>query len=114
MKKLFITLALLLPTQLLAEQDSVYSWGNWAQGVMPAAGGIPAAIPAPAHKPEIKIRPNEATGFGRSVVATVPAATPAVPATPATPTTPAVPATPAIQNTPPSLPVAPPPPPSAP
>ena len=86
MKKLFAGLALLLPVQLMAADDSVYSWGSWAQGVMPAAGNVTAIAPAPARKPDINFRPNEAAVFGRQIQVAqntpVPTPAPAVAPTP--------------------------------
>ncbi|MCW9013494.1 MAG: hypothetical protein OQL06_06890 [Gammaproteobacteria bacterium] len=89
MNKFILTLALLIPAQLMAADDSVYSWGDWSQGVMPAAGNQPSATPAPAQKPNINFRPNEASEFGRSVAAATPAPVPAPPITPVTVTVPA-------------------------
>ena len=93
MKKLIAGISLLIPVQLMAAEDSVYSWGTWAQGIMPAAGNIASAAPAPAQKPNVNFRPNEAAGFGRTAVAATPAAAVNPPAAP-----PAVPGAPQLPN----------------
>lgn len=66
MKKvsLFIVASLLSAHALGA--DSVYSWGPWAQGIKPAAGGTAAVTPPPAQAPDIQFRPNENAAFFRS------------------------------------------------
>ncbi len=52
MKKMLLGISLLFPLQLLAADDSVFSWGDWAQGIKPAAG--PAVIlPAPVQQPNV-------------------------------------------------------------
>ena len=52
MKKILLGISLLFPLQLLAADDSVFSWGDWAQGIKPAAG--PAVIlPAPVQQPNV-------------------------------------------------------------
>lgn len=59
--------AALFSTQLIAaETDSVYSWGEWSQGVKPAAGNIASVTPPPAQKPQVNFRPNENRAFGRN------------------------------------------------
>lgn len=84
MKKLLLGFAVIFPFQLFAADDSVYSWGAWAEGIKPAAGPVASITPAPAQKPQVNFRPNENSAFARNhrpVVATPPQiiATPAAP-----------------------------------
>jgi len=67
MKKTYLaSLALLLSTQTMAvEQDSVYTWGEWAEGIQPAAGPVAKVTPPPAKTPNINFRPNENSAFLR-------------------------------------------------
>ena len=53
MKKILLGISLLCPMQLMAtETDSVYTWGQWANGIQPAAG--PAVVaPAAAQQPNV-------------------------------------------------------------
>ncbi len=57
-KPILLAAAALFSTQLFAA-DSVYSWGDWSQGVKPAAGSIAQVTPPPAEKPQVSFRPNE-------------------------------------------------------
>ena len=62
--------------QLLATTNvnSVHSWGDWANGIKPAAGPAPVvAQPAAVSVPAINFRPNENSAFSRSVVDNTPA-----------------------------------------
>ena len=68
MKKLLLGLAVIFPVQLLAADDSVYSWGAWAEGIKPAAGPVANIAPAPAQKPQVQFRPNENSAFARNFV----------------------------------------------
>jgi len=72
MKKTYlISLAVLLSTQAMAvEQDSVYTWGEWAEGIQPAAGPVAKVTPPPAQTPNVNFRPNENSAFLREAVAT--------------------------------------------
>ena len=70
MKKLLLGLAVIFPVQLLAADDSVYSWGAWADGIKPAAGPVANITPAPAQKPLVNIRPNEAGPLTRTSIIT--------------------------------------------
>lgn len=68
MKSLLLGLVLCIPLQLFAaEDDSVYSWGAWAQGIKPAAGAVVSITPAPVEQPRVNFRPNENSAFSRSV-----------------------------------------------
>jgi hypothetical protein len=68
MKKLLLGFALLIPCQLYAaDDDSVYSWGAWAQGIKPAAGPAVVITPAPVDVPKVDFRPNENSAFNRSI-----------------------------------------------
>jgi len=73
MKNAYIlTLALLLPIQsMAAEKDSVYTWGQWANGVKPAAGPVAKVTPPPAQTPDVNFRANESTAFLREAVAVI-------------------------------------------
>jgi len=78
MKTLLLGLALLVPFQLLAaEDDSVYSWGSWAQGIQPAAGAVAGLTPAPVEQPQVNFRPNENSAFSRRALQLVPTPPPA-------------------------------------
>ena len=83
-------LALFIPLQSFAGNDSVYDWGQWAQGIQPAAGAVQTVTPPPAYKPEVSFRPNENSAFYRSIIENSvarnpPAAAPAQPALAARP-----------------------------
>ncbi|MCW9047599.1 MAG: hypothetical protein OQK46_05915 [Gammaproteobacteria bacterium] len=67
MKKTYLlTFAIFLSTQAMAvEQDSVYTWGAWAEGIQPAAGPVAKVTPPPAQTPNINFRPNENSAFLR-------------------------------------------------
>lgn len=98
MKKTYLaSLALLLSTQTMAvEQDSVYTWGEWAEGIQPAAGPVAKVTPPPAKTPNINFRPNENSAFLREASVQARFATPPITVTgiglgstnPATPSTP--------------------------
>lgn len=85
MKKMLLGFAVIIPFQLnAADEDSVYSWGNWSQGIQPAAGAVAQITPAPVDRPQVNFRPNENSAFARrelQVVDTPPpaAATPIIP-----------------------------------
>jgi hypothetical protein len=69
MKKLLLGLALLIPCHVYAtDNDSVYSWGAWAQGIRPAAGPSITITPAPVDMPKVEFRPNENPAFSRTTV----------------------------------------------
>ena len=72
MKKTYLaSLALLLSTQTMAvEQDSVYTWGEWAEGIQPAAGPVAKVTPPPAQTPNVNFRPNENSAFLREAALT--------------------------------------------
>lgn len=55
MKKLLLSLAVILPTAVFATDDSVYAWGPWADGIKPAAGPVYVA-PAPVSEPQVDTR----------------------------------------------------------
>jgi len=71
MKKQYLfSLVCLIPVQTIAiEQDSVYSWGKWSQGIQPAAGPVAKVTPPPAKTPNITFRPNENSAFLREAAA---------------------------------------------
>ena len=81
MKKTYLaSLALLLSTQAMAvEQDSVYTWGEWAEGIQPAAGPVAKVTPPPAKTPNINFRPNENSAFLREAAISFRAAPPVAP-----------------------------------
>lgn len=87
MKKAYLlTLALLLPVQSMAiEQDSVYTWGQWANGVKPAAGPVAKVTPPPAQTPDVNFRANESSAFLREATATFRPAPPVTPSAPQLP-----------------------------
>lgn len=65
-KTILFTFAILLPIQAMAiEQDSVYTWGEWAEGIQPAAGPVAQVTPPPAQTPDVNFRPNENSAFLR-------------------------------------------------
>ncbi len=74
MKKAYlISLALLLPVQAIAvEKDSVYTWGDWSQGLKPAAGPVARVTPPPAKTPDVNFRANENAAFLREAVSAPP------------------------------------------
>ena len=68
MKQLLLGLACMVPLHLFAaDQDSVYSWGAWSQGIKPAAGPVVNITPAPVDQPQVDFRPNENAAFRRSI-----------------------------------------------
>lgn len=57
MKKLLLGLTLIFPLQSIAADDSVYSWGDWAKGIKPAAGpSAPQVTPSPVSVPNFTFR----------------------------------------------------------
>ena len=77
--------------------NSVLGWGDWANGIKPAAGPAPVVAKlAAVSVPAINFRPNEHSAFSRSVVDN----------TPAGPVVDDTPAGPVIDRTPPPPPVA--------
>ena len=96
MKTLLLGLALFVPFQLVAaEDDSVYSWGAWSQGIKPAAGVVARVTPAPVEQPKVSFRPNENSAFSREVVTID---TPAIDVQLPTPAAPAAPGAPQLPN----------------
>ena len=80
MKKMLLGIVLCLPFQLVAaEDDSVYSWGIWAQGIKPAAGPVASLTPAPVDQPNVNFRPNENAAFSRSALRLAPPVSPGAP-----------------------------------
>ena len=71
MKKLLCSIVLLLPLTAQADNDSVYSWGPWSQGIKPAAGDAMRLTPAAVEKPQVNFRPNENSAFSRTVVPSI-------------------------------------------
>lgn len=73
-KVTLLALALAIPaTVTAAEQDSVYTWGAWAQNIQPAAGPRTEVAPAAVSQPRVNFRPNENAAFNRAATpATVP------------------------------------------
>jgi len=67
MKKTYLILfAVFLSTQAMAvEEDSVYTWGAWAEGIQPAAGPVARVTPPPVKTPNVNFRPNENAAFLR-------------------------------------------------
>ena len=55
MKKLLLSLAIVLPSSVFAADNSVYAWGPWAEGIKPAAGPVYVA-PAPVSEPQVDTR----------------------------------------------------------
>ncbi len=51
--------------------DSVYIWGDWENGLKPAAGFSAKATPPPAKTPNINFRPNENSELVREAASTV-------------------------------------------
>jgi len=80
MKKIYLlALAAMLPAQTMAvENDSVYAWGAWEEGIQPAAGPVARITPPPAQKPDVNFRPNENSAFLREAVQ-IPNITPGLP-----------------------------------
>lgn len=72
MKKQFLlAIYLFLPFQVMAiDNDSVYGWGAWAEGIKPAAGPAHRVTPPPAKNPDINFRPNENSAFLREAAVT--------------------------------------------
>lgn len=88
MKKIYLLAlpALLLSAPLFAvEHDSVYTWGQWAKGIKPAAGPVVGVTPPPAQKTDINFRPNENDAFLREAIANFQPAPPAAPGAPQVP-----------------------------
>ena len=89
MKKTLFVLTMLLPMQAIStEQDSVYKWGNWENGIQPAAGPMARVTPPPVQKPDVNFRPNENSAFLREAVVSL--RIPAPPVAPGAPQTPGV------------------------
>ncbi len=85
-KAYLLTLTLLLSTSAIAiEKDSVYTWGNWATGIKPAAGPVAKVTPPPAQTPDVNFRANETSAFLREAADVV-----RVPAPPALPSAPQI------------------------
>lgn len=59
MKKLLLSLAIVLSSSAFAADDSVYAWGPWAEGIKPAAGPVYVA-PAPVSEPQVDVRESMA------------------------------------------------------
>lgn len=80
MKKTYLILcAVLLSTQAVAaEADSVYTWGEWAEGIQPAAGPVAKVTPPPAQTPNVNFRPNENSAFLREASIQARFATPGI------------------------------------
>ena len=54
MKKVLLGISLLCPMQLMAAEDSVFTWGQWSQGIQPAAGpAVVAVVAAPVQQPNV-------------------------------------------------------------
>ena len=89
MKKIYmLALAAILPAQTMAvENDSVYAWGAWEEGIQPAAGPIARITPPPAQRPDVNFRPNENSAFLREAADI----TIRVPAPPVIPNAPQIP-----------------------
>lgn len=82
-KAYILALALLLPVQAMAiEEDSVYTWGTWAEGIQPAAGPVAKVTPPPAQTPNVNFRANENSALLREAVATTKPALPIIPSAP--------------------------------
>jgi hypothetical protein len=75
-------IALLFPLQSFADSDSVYNWGQWSQGIKPAAGAVQSVTPPPAYKPDVNFRPNENSAFERRALVQIAASPVNVPASP--------------------------------
>lgn len=92
-KAYLLILALALPFQASAiEQDSVYTWGKWANGVKPAAGPVAKITPPPAQTPDVNFRANENSALLREAIAVI--RVPAPPVSPGVPQLPGVIVTP--------------------
>ena len=84
MKHMLLGFVLLLPFQVFAaDNDSVYAWGDWAEGIKPAAGPVAVITPAPANQPKVNFRPNENSAFNREFRALPPQAVTRTAGTPA-------------------------------
>lgn len=59
MKTLLLSMVMILPTSLYAADNSVYAWGEWAEGIKPAAGPVYVA-PAPVSEPQVDTRESMA------------------------------------------------------
>ncbi|RDH82774.1 MAG: hypothetical protein DIZ80_10890 [endosymbiont of Galathealinum brachiosum] len=72
MKRIYLlAIALLVPMHASAiEQDSVYTWGKWSEGLKPAAGPVARVTPPPAKTPNVNFRPNENSAFLREAILT--------------------------------------------
>jgi len=77
-KTYLILLLLLLTSPVFASennskaiQDSVYTWGEWANGLKPAAGLGAQTTPPPAQTPNVNFRPNENSAFLREAADTI-------------------------------------------
>ncbi len=82
-KTILFTFAILLPIQAMAiQQDSVYTWGEWAEGIQPAAGPVAQVTPPPAQTPDVNFRPNENSAFLREAILTFRTAPPVTPNAP--------------------------------
>ena len=80
--------------------NSVHGWGDWANGIKPAAGPAPVAAKlAAVSVPNVNFRPNENSAFSRSVVDNTPAG-PVVDDTPAGPVIDRTPPEPVASATP--------------
>jgi hypothetical protein len=55
MKKLLLSLIVMLSTSVFATDNSVYAWGPWAEGIKPAAGPVYVA-PAPVSELQVDMR----------------------------------------------------------
>jgi len=71
-KTYLLAFLFLLATPLFASDydddamtDSVYIWGEWANGLKPAAGLGAQTTPPPAKTPNVNFRPNENSAFLR-------------------------------------------------
>ena len=103
MKKTLFVLTMLLPMQAIStEQDSVYKWGNWENGIQPAAGPVTRVTPPAVKKPDVNFRPNENSALlrvARVVVPTPPVVSPPPALTPvAVPAPAVVPEAPQVAN----------------
>ena len=68
MKILLLCLMVITPLQTFAA-DSVYSWGNWEEGIKPAAGPVIQniqAVQTPSYKTGFQLRANETHELKRS------------------------------------------------
>lgn len=67
MKKIALIIATTFITPAAMASDSVYSWGDWSQGLKPAAGPSLSVTPPPAEKPQVNFRPNENSNLTRTI-----------------------------------------------